>query len=35
MIRKRFSLLQGIEDINFGLVRMHETPYGISWIIFI
>ena len=26
-IRKRFSLLQSIEDINFGLVRMYVTPY--------
>ena len=27
MIRKRVSLLQTIEDINFGLVRMYVTPY--------
>ena len=33
-IRKRFSLLQTIEDKNFGLVRMYVTPYRISWIIF-
>ena len=33
-IRKRFSLLQTIEDIHFGLVRMYVTPYRISWIIF-
>ena len=26
-IRKRFSLLRTIEGINFGLVRMYETPY--------
>ena len=32
--RKRFSLLQTIEGINFGLVRMYVTPYRISWIIF-
>ena len=25
-IRKRFSLLQTIEDINFGLIRMYVTP---------
>ena len=24
---KRFSLLQSIEDINFGLVRMYVAPY--------
>ena len=34
MIRKRFRLLQTIENINFGLVRMYVTPYRISWIIF-
>ena len=33
-IRKRFSLLQTIEDIHFGLVRMCVTPYRIFWIIF-
>ena len=33
-IRNRFSLLQTIEDINFGVVRMYVTPYRISWIIF-
>ena len=33
-IRKHFSLLKTIEDINFGLVRMYVTPYRISWIIF-
>ena len=33
-IRKRFSLLQTIEDIDFGLVRMYVTPYSISCIIF-
>ena len=33
-IRKRFSLLQTTEDINFGLVRMYVTPYRIFWIIF-
>ena len=32
-IRKDFSLLQTIEGINFGLVRMYVTPYRISWII--
>ena len=32
--RKRFSFLQIIEDINFGLVRINVTPYRISWIIF-
>ena len=26
-IRKRFTLLQTIEGINFGLVRMYVTPY--------
>ena len=26
-IRKRFSLLQTIKDINFGLVRKYVTPY--------
>ena len=34
-IRKRFSLPQTIEGINFGLVRMYVTPYRISWIVFI
>ena len=29
-IRKRFSLLQTIEDINFGLVRMCVTPFRIN-----
>ena len=33
-IGKRFSLLQTIEDIHFGLVRMYVTPYRIFWIIF-
>ena len=33
-IGKRFSLLQTIEDIHFGLVRMYVTPYLIFWIIF-
>ena len=33
-IRKRFSLLQTIEDVNFGLVRMYVMPYRIFWIIF-
>ena len=33
-IRKLFSLLQTIEDINFCLVRMYVTPYRIFWIIF-
>ena len=33
-IRKRFSLLQTIDGIDFGLVRMYLTPYLISWIIF-
>ena len=33
-IRKRFSLLQTIEGINFGLVRMYVTPYRIFWKIF-
>ena len=32
--RKRFSLLQTIKDINFGLVRMYVTPYRTFWIIF-
>ena len=32
--KKRFSLLQTIEDINFGLVRMYVKPYRISWKIF-
>ena len=26
-IRKRFSFLQTIKDMNFGLVRMYVTPY--------
>ena len=34
-IRKRFSFLQIIEGITFGLVRMYVMPYHISWIIFI
>ena len=34
-IKKRFfSLLQTIEDIHFGLVRMSVTRYRIFWIIF-
>ena len=33
-IRKRFSLLPTIEGINFGLVRMYETPYRFFWKIF-
>ena len=33
-IRKRFSPLQTIEDINVGLVRTYVTPYRISWMIF-
>ena len=33
-IRKRFSLLQTIEHIDFGFVRMYVTPYRIVWIIF-
>ena len=28
-IRKRFSLLQTIEDISFRLLRMYVTPYHI------
>ena len=32
-IIKRFSLLQTIKGINFGLFRMYVTPYRISWII--
>ena len=32
-IRKRFSLLQTIEGINFGLVRMYVTLCRIFWII--
>ena len=28
-IRKRFSFLQTIESINFGLVRMYVKPYRI------
>ena len=34
MIRRRFSLLQTIEGINFGHIRMYVTLYRISWIIF-
>ena len=33
-IRKHCSLLQTIEGIYFGLVRMYLTLYRISWIIF-
>ena len=33
-IRMRFTLIQTIEGIKFCLVRMHVTPYRISWIIF-
>ena len=33
-IRKRFSLLQTINDINFGLVGMYVMPYRTFWIIF-
>ena len=33
-IRKRFSLLETIGDIHFGLVRMYVTPYRIFWKIF-
>ena len=33
-IRKRFSLLQTIKVIIFGLVRMYVTPYRTFWIIF-
>ena len=33
-IRKRFSLLQTIEDIHFGFVRMYVAHYRIFWIIF-
>ena len=33
-IRRRFSLLHTIEGIFLGLVRMYETPYRISWVIF-
>ena len=32
--KKAFSLLQTIEGINFGLVRLYVTPYRIFWIIF-
>ena len=32
--KKAFSLLQTIEGINVGLVKMYVTPYRISWIIF-
>ena len=31
--KKAFSLLQTIEDIHFGHVRMYVTPYNIFWII--
>ena len=34
-IGKHFSLLQTIEVIHFGLVRMYVTHYRIFWIIFI
>ena len=34
-IGKRFPLLQTIEDIHPGLVRMYVTPYRIFWKIFI
>ena len=30
--KQRFSQLQTIEDINFGLVRMYVTSYRIFWI---
>ena len=33
--KKRFSHLQTIEDITFGLVRMYVTPCRFSWTIFI
>ena len=33
-MRKRFSLLQTIVGINFGLVRIYVTPYRIFLIIF-
>ena len=33
-IGKRFSILQTIEGINFGLVRMRVSPYRMFWIIF-
>ena len=33
-IGKRFSLLQTIEDIHCGLVRMYVTHYRIFWVIF-
>ena len=33
--KKAFSLLQTIEDITFGLVRMYVTPYRFSWTTFI
>ena len=33
-IRKRFSLLQTIKGINFGLVKMYMMPYRIFWILF-
>ena len=33
-IRMRFSLLQTIEGINFGLVKIYVTPYRIFWILF-
>ena len=34
MIRTRFSLMQTIEYIHFGLVRMYVTHYRIFWIIY-
>ena len=33
-IGKRFSLLQTIDDIHFGLVRLYVTHCRIFWIIF-
>ena len=32
--RRRSSLLQTREGINFSLFRMYVTPYRISWVIF-
>ena len=32
--KKAFSLVQTIEGLNVGLVRMYVTPYRITWIIF-
>ena len=32
--KKAFSLLQTIEDIHFGLVKMYVTPYRIFWVLF-